>query len=303
MRKGECIMAGRSNLWKTTLVVATSLLGCSMAFGQAPAPQQQQQQQQQPSTQGQGQGQNNGNQQAAPLSLEGAPPPVSAEEEAAFKAFSDPANNDLTKKDQEAADFLQKYPQSRYRAEIYSWQVKYYFSVGQIDKMEDAGDKELALAPNDAQTMAIMGSALPRKMSPSTPDPEKRLAKAEQLSQKALELIPTFPKPASMDDETFTKAKNQTSAMAYSGLGLVAFRRGKYADAIPHLDKAVQLDPQPDPVNYYLLGICNEKTAHFDAAVADFTKCSSLPGGLQATCKTNIDEAKKLGATQMSAPN
>lgn len=297
-------MAGRSNEWKTTLVLTASLLGCSMAFAQASQQQQQQPQQQQPQQQPstQGQGQNNG-QQAAPLSLEGAPPPVSAEEEAAFKAFSDPANNDLSKKDQESTEFLQKYPQSRYRAEIYSWQVKYYFSTGQIDKMEDAGDKELALAPNDAQTMAIMGSALPRKMSASTPDPEKRLAKAEQLSQKALELIPTFPKPANLDDETFTKAKNQTSAMAYSGLGLVAFRRGKYADAIPHLEKAVQLDPEPDPVNYYLLGICNEKTSHFDAAVADFTKCSSLPGGLQTTCKSNIDEAKKLGATQMSAPN
>jgi Flp pilus assembly protein TadD len=90
--------------------------------------------------------------------------------------------------------------------------------------------------------------------------------------------------------------------MAYSGLGLVAFRRGKFADAIPHFEKSVQLDPQPDPVNFYLLGICNEKTSHFDEAVTDFSKCSDIPGGLQATCKQNIDEAKKLGATQLSAP-
>ncbi|MGB7434724.1 MAG: tetratricopeptide repeat protein [Candidatus Acidiferrum sp.] len=288
-----------ANQWKMTLFLAASLLGCSIVLGQTPgsAPPPSSPQSQQPAAPGQGQGQG---QQAAPL--EGAPPPVSAEEEAAFKAFNDPSNNDLAKKDQQAVDFLQKYPQSRYRAEIYSWQVKYYFSVGQIDKMEEAGDKELALAPNDAQTLAIMGSALPRKMSASTPDPDKRLAKAEQYSQKALELLPTFPKPDNMTEEMFTKAKNQTSAMAYSGLGLVAFRRGKYADAIPNLEKSVQLDPDPDPVNYYLLGICNEKTSHFDDAVADFTKCSNLPGGLQATCKTNIDEAKKLGATQLSAP-
>ena len=38
--------------------------------------------------------------------------------------------------------------------------MKYYFSKGQIDKMEAAADKELELNPNDAQTLAIVGSAL-----------------------------------------------------------------------------------------------------------------------------------------------
>lgn len=284
-------MKATSNPWRM-LLLAASLLGWSVAFAQAPSTQQ-------PPAQGQD-NKSNTQQQAAPL--QGAPPPVSAEEEAAFKTYNDIPLTDGAKKNQAALDLLQKYPQSRYAAQVYSWQVKYYFSVGEIDKMEEVGDKELAMAPNDAQTLAIMGSALPRKMNASTPDPAKRLAKAEQFSQKALELIPTFPKPDNMTDEVFTQAKNQTSAMAYSGLGLVAFRRGKFADAIPHLEKAVQLDPQPDPVNYYLLGICNEKTSHYDDAVADFTKCSDMPGGLQATCKTNIDEAKKLGATQLSAP-
>jgi tetratricopeptide (TPR) repeat protein len=289
-------MKASGNPWRM-LLLAASLLGWSVAFAQAPSTQQPPAQQ----TPAQGQdNKSNTQQQAAPL--QATPPPVNAEEEAAFKAYNDIPLTDPIKRNQAALDFLQKYPQSRYVAQIYSWQVKYYFSVGKIDEMEEVGDKELAMAPNDAQTLAIIGSALPRKMNASTPEPAKRLAKAEQYSQKALELLPTFPKPDAMTDEVFTQAKNQTSAMAYSGLGLVAFRRGKFADAIPNLEKAVQLDPQPDPVNYYLLGICNEKTSHYDDAVVDFTKCSDMPGGLQATCKTNIDEAKKLGATQLSAP-
>ena len=104
-------------------------------------------------------------------------------------------------------DFLQKYPLSRYRSQVYGWQVKYYFSKGQIDKMEAAGDKELELIPNDAQTLAIVGSALPRAMNANTPDPQKRLAKAEQYSQKALDLLPTLTKPDNMTEETFTKGK------------------------------------------------------------------------------------------------
>jgi len=143
---------------------------------------------------------------------------------------------------------------------------------------------------------------LPRAMNANTPDPEKRLAKAEEYCRKSLDLMPALVKPANVSDENFQKAKNQASALAYSGLGLVAFRRGKFADAIPQFEQAVKIDPTPDAVNYYLLGISNQKASHFDDAVAAFTKCAAIPGGLQATCKGNIDEAKKLAATQLSAP-
>ena len=289
-----------ANQFRIGTILVALLLRCTTSFGQAPASQPAQNPAQQPQP---GQ-QKPTDSQAAPLTLQGAPPPVSAEEDAAYKAFHDAPNDDPAKKDQASVDFIQKYPQSRYAAEIYSWQVRYYFSKGQIDKMEAAGDKELALAPNDAQTLAIIGSALPRAINSSMPDTQKqqRVAKGQQYSQKALDLIPTISKPDNLTDEQFTKAKNMTSALAYSGLGMSAFRLGKYADAIPHFEKAIQLDPQPDPVNYYVLGICNEKASHFDDAVTDFTKCSDIPGGLQATCKAEIDKAKNMSTTQLSAP-
>src|SRR5258708_39650689 len=130
--------------------------------------------------------------------------------------------------------------------------------------MEVVGDKEIELNPNDAQTLAIVGSTLPRAMGASTPEPQKRLDKAEQYSKKALEVLPTLVTPAELSDPDFLKAKDQTSALAYTGLGLVAFRRQKLAQAIPNFQHAVKLDPLPDPLNLYLLGISNEKTSHFD---------------------------------------
>jgi tetratricopeptide (TPR) repeat protein len=239
-----------------------------------------------------------------PLTLDVAPPPVSAEEDAAMKAFRDAPLTDVGKKNQMGEAFVLKYPQSRYRVEVYSWLVKGYYGIGEVDKMEEAGEKELAIQPEDATTLAIMGQTLPRAISASMPvaDRGKRLDKSEQYSKKALELIPTLPKPAGLTDEQFTAAKNQTSAMAYSGLGLVAFRRGKFNDAIPNLEQSVKLDPTPDPVNYYLLGISNEKASHFDDAIAAFTKCASFPGGLQPTCKSGIEEVKKLSLTQLNVP-
>jgi len=240
--------------------------------------------------------------EVTPLTLDNAPPPVNAEEDAAIQAFRAAPITDMAKKDQLGEEFLQKYPQSRYRPEVYSLLVRGYLSLNQVDKMEVVGDKEIELNPNDAQTLAIVGSTLPRVMGASTPEPQKRLDKAEQYSKKALEVLPTLVKPAELSDADFLKAKDQTSALAYSGLGLVAFRRQKFAEAIPNFEQAVKLDPLPDPVNLYLLGISNEKTSHFDDAVSAFTKCAAVPGALQATCKTGADEAKKMATTQLSAP-
>jgi tetratricopeptide (TPR) repeat protein len=240
--------------------------------------------------------------EVTPLTLDNPAPPVNAEEDAAIQAFRAAPVTDMAKKDQLGEDFLQKYPESRYRAEVYSILVRGYLSQGQVDKMEAAGDKEIALNPTDAQTLAIVGSTLPRVMNASTADPQKRLDKAEQYSKKALEVLPTLVKPAELSDADFLKAKDQTSALAYSGLGLVAFRRSKFAEAIPNFEQAVKLDPIPDPVNFYLLGISNQKTSHFEDAVNAFNKCAAVPGGLQATCKSGADEAKKMATTQLSAP-
>jgi len=291
------MMQGMSSLFRTALMFTALLAGAAIAARQTSGQQPQQQPQQQPAP-----ADKSNPPQAAPLTLEPAAPPVNAEEDAAIKTFRETKNDDLAKKNQVADDFLAKYPQSRYRPEVYAWQVQYFHSKGDIDKMEVAADKQLALFPNDPQTLAVVGSTLPRAMNANTQEPAKRLAKAEQMCQKALELLTTLAKPDGMPDDMFQKAKDQTAAMAYSGLGTVDFRRGKFADAIPNFEKSVRMDPDPDPVNFYLLAFCNQKTSHFDDAVAAYQKCAAIPSGMQSTCTQGAEEAKKLASTQLSAP-
>jgi tetratricopeptide (TPR) repeat protein len=236
-----------------------------------------------------------------PLKLEAAAP-VSAEEDAAFKAFQVVPLNEPEKKVQTGEAFTQKYPQSRYLSPVYSGLVVSYAQLGQEDKLEAIGDKEAELNPQDVMSLAIMASSMPRALNQNTVEPKKKLEKAEQYAKKAIETTPTISKPENMTDENFAKAKDQTLAMAHGGLGTVQFRRGNYAEAVKELDLAVKLDPAPDPVNYYLLGLSNERASHFDDAAAAFTKCAAMPSSLQATCKSGVDEAKKLAATQLSAP-
>lgn len=238
------------------------------------------------------------------LTLDTPAPPVNAEEDAAYKAFEAMPLTAGPMKIQAGEQFVAKYPQSRYLPPVYSALVKLYLEANQIQKMQEVGEKDVALAPNDVQTLAIMGQTLPRAWNSSMPNAAEQLDKAEKFSKSAIELTPTIPKPDALSDSQFALAKSQTLAMAHSGLGLVYFRRGKFDLAIPEFMEATRVDPNPeiDPVNFYVLAIAEEKTSHFDAAVAAFNKCATVPGGLQPTCKNGAEEAKKLGATQLSAP-
>lgn len=228
--------------------------------------------------------------------------PVNAEEDAAFKALSDVPPTDQAKRIELGEAFLQKYPNSRYRSPVYGTLVMAFVQSGQVEKMEQVADKEIALNPNDVQILAVVGQTLPRAMNSKTPNPDKVLAKAEESSRKAIELTPTIPKPATVSDDAFSTVKNQTLAMAHGGLGLVYIRRGKFSEAIPELNQSVTIDPTPDPVNYYLLGMANAKTSHFDDSVAAYNRCAATAGAMQETCKKGAEEAKKLAATQLSAP-
>lgn len=264
--------------------------------GQAQQPSQQQPGQQQPPPADKDKQPN-----PAPLSMDNAP--ASPEEEAAAKAAQQ--STDPNKRIQMAEEFLQKYPQSRYRPAMYQALVSGYFATQQVPKMLEAGEKEVELNPNDAPVLAVMGQALARTYNAKSPDAAKQLDKAELYSKRAIEITPTLAKPENLTDEAFSNAKNDTLVMAHSGLGLVYIRRQKFSDAIPELEQSVKADshPDPDPVNYYLLGVANKQTSHFEAAAAAFSKCATVQSTLQATCKTSAEDAKKQGSTQLSAPN
>ena len=236
-----------------------------------------------------------------PLTLDAAPP-VNAEEDAAFKAFKDVPSTDLNKKIELGEDLVKKYPQSRYLPPVYYSLTIAYMQTNQVQKMLDVGDKEVALVPNDITTLAILAQTISRTTNSSTPNAAQQLDKAATYAKKAIELAPTLPKPENLTEETFTAGKNQALIAAHSGLGLVLIKHGKNADAIPEFEQAVKLDTNPDPVNYYLLGMANKSTSHFDDAIAAFNKCAAAPGPMQAQCKAQADDTKKKSATELSAP-
>jgi len=229
-------------------------------------------------------------------------PAASAEEDAAYKAVMDSKATDVPKRVGLGEDFIAKYPQSRYLASVLSAMTLNYMIIGNTEKMLSTGDKTLGLNPDDVLVLALMCQTLPRVFTPGAPDAQARLDKAEKYGKHAIELTPNLVKPAGITDQEFAAANNQRLSMAHSGLGVTNFQRKKYSEAIADLEEAVKIVPNPDPVNYYVLGVSDINAQHFNEAVTAFTKCAEVPWQLQANCKARLEDAKKQAATQLSAP-
>jgi tetratricopeptide (TPR) repeat protein len=287
----------RSGLKTIAIVIAAGL-----AMAQAASAQYQQQQpapqQQQPAPAPSG--------KATPPSAAQAPveaAKVDPEEEKAYKAFFDASSPQQTDSQiQLGEQFLKKYPQSKYAEPIYARLVQSYLNKQELDKMYDAGDKAMALNPDDVTVLVLVGWVIPHNYNPDDPNSEKRLNQAEVYEKHALMLIPNLPKPASLTDEQFAKAKDLAASQAHSGLGLIYFRRQDFADSVTELQVGEKLAAAPDAADFYVIGIDLQNLKRFSEAADAYQKCAQIPGGLADRCKQRADEAKKQASLQPAAP-
>lgn len=284
-----------SGLKTIAIITAAGLslaLATSAQYQQQPPPQQQQ-----PAPAPSGKASPNAPQAPA------AAPKVDPEEEKAYKAFFDasaPQQTDV--QIQLGEQFVQKYPQSKYAEPVYARLVQNYLNKQELDKMYDAGDKAMALKPDDVAVLVLIGWVIPHNYNPDDPNSEKRLNQAETYEKHALELIPSLPKPANMTDDQFAKAKDLASSQAHSGLGLIYFRRQDYANSVIELQAGEKIAATPDASDFFVMGVDLQNLKRFSEAVDAYQKCAQIPSGLADRCKQRADEAKKQASAQPAAP-
>jgi len=226
---------------------------------------------------------------------EPAAPPVNAEEEAAYKAFFELPKTDSQRVVETGEDFVKKYPESRYREAVYTRMVTAYLGLEKLDLMYTTGEKALTINPNNADVLAMLSWAIPRKWDSQSMDAQQKLAKVESYGKKAIEVIEAMAKPESLSEEDFTKAKSDKLSMAHSGLGVINMHRGRYADMAVELETATKLSITPDPVDFYLLGVAYEQSRRFGEAATAYEKCTES-GPLTDSCKRKAAAVKKLAA-------
>ncbi len=218
---------------------------------------------------------------------------VNKAEEAAYKSVLAAQGGDPAMEITAGEDFITKFPMSKYVGGVYGMLTTAYFSTGNTDKMFATGAKALELDPDNVDVLALLAMAIPRRAKTTSPDYKDQIAKAEVYAHHTIELMPALPKPATVDDATFEKAKNDKLSLAHSGLGLIALNVKKnYEDARTELTQAVQLASSPDPVDYYLLGTADAQASYMNGAIAAYEKCSAT-GPLVTQCKAREDAVKK----------
>lgn len=231
-----------------------------------------------------------------------APAPVDPEEDKAYKAFTDVKSDAFDQQIQVGEQYLHKYPTGHYSGQVYARLANAYYQKQQFDKMYAAGDKALASNPDEVSVLVLVGWVIPHNYDPNDPEAEHRLAKAEAYEKHALEILPTVRKPDGLTDEQFAKVKQASLAQAHSGLGLVYFRQQQWDKAVAETQQAVKLDPTPDSVDLYILGVSLSQLKRYPEAADAFQKCAASPGAVQDRCKQREGEAKKLAAAQPAPP-
>lgn len=227
-------------------------------------------------------------------------PPVNPEEETAYKAFLDSKDPALAVK--LGDEFLQKYPETRYKEYIYTKMTQTYLGLQQLDKLFASGEKALAINPDNMDVLTLMCWATARSIRPDALDATQKLEKAEKYGRRAVELLNSIPKPEHLAEADFTKIRNEGLAMARSGLGVVQFRRQLFVEAAAEFEQATKLSANPDPTDLFLYGVVLKATKRYADSADAFGRCSAIPGTFQDRCKKEQEDAKKLADTTLAPP-
>src|SRR5580692_5799012 len=114
-----------------------------------------------------------------------AAPKADPEEEAAYKAFNDTKPEDADKRIQLGEAYIQKYPNGKYVAPVYSGLTVSEYSKQDFAKMYADADKALALNPDDVNVLVLIGWIIPRKFDPNDLAADRTLDKGEKYEKHA----------------------------------------------------------------------------------------------------------------------
>jgi len=169
-----------------------------------------------------------------------------------------------------ANDFERKWPRSTLCASIYEMELEAYRSLNDSAGAIQAGEKALHAAPNNLAVLAQLAYLIANSSS----DPPQ-LARAEELARTEVEKSKTIKLPRWMSPARWEETQARLGTMAYSALGLVAYKRGNLALAIREMETAMNLTPTPDPTLCYRLGMLYKTSGDTARAIQELQKAAA----------------------------
>lgn len=169
-----------------------------------------------------------------------------------------------------ADDFERKWPRSTLCAPIYEMELGAYRALGDSAGAIRAGEKALQAVPNNLAVLAQLAYLIANSSS----DPPQ-LVRAEELARAEIAKSKTIKLPRWMSPARWDEIQGRLGTMAYSALGLVAYKRGNLALAIREMETAMNLTPTPDPALYYRLGMLHKASGDTARAIQELQKAAA----------------------------
>jgi tetratricopeptide (TPR) repeat protein len=176
----------------------------------------------------------------------------SRDEYDAFNAMT--TEKDPNKKISLAEAFLQKYPTSDFKAQVYLAEMGVYYQLGKSDQAVDTARKVLSADPDNLDALAFLSYVFPFTFKPDAADAAAKLTAADADAHHGLDVLQKFQKPANATDEQFKQYVEPKRAIFNSAVGFVALQRKDYPNAITAFKAATEGNPS-DVYIFYRLGL------------------------------------------------
>lgn len=181
-----------------------------------------------------------------------------------------------------------------------------YMAADAAQRMGDSakaiayGNDAIEADPKNFDAMLIVSGEIARGTRENDLDKDEKLARATKLSNDAMEILKTAPKPnPNLPDEKWDAYKKDATAQAHSNLGMIALVNKKYDVAASEFKQAVDMAPTPDPATMVRLAVAYDDAGKPDEASAELDKVLAMPNLNPQIQK--VATAEKARAAQLKA--
>lgn len=193
------------------------------------------------------------------------PKAKSQAESDAYKAAM--ASSDAATMEKATNDFATAYPDSALTPILSRMVMRSYQAAGNNDKVLEIGQKMIAADPDDPEALVDVAQVMTDRTRDSDIDKNERLDQAMKYAQHSLETVDTDLPPA-LSPEQEGIFKGLMKSNAYSVIGALHFKAGKFPEAADAFQKSIDAFPQqPDPVVVLRLALALDKQGKYPEAL------------------------------------
>src|SRR5438874_13117989 len=177
-----------------------------------------------------------------------------------------------------ADDFAAKFPDSAVLVLLYRSAMNAYQNAGNAQKLMDVGLKVLDLDKDDPEALISVAEVLQEQTSPTDLDKDKRAKRAIDYAQHALETIDTdLAVPSGAPNDRVEAYKKTLRSSAFAIVGTLQYKQEQYADAESNLRQAIDADSaNPDPVVVLRLALALDQQKKYADALQHANRAVEL---------------------------